>query len=139
MMISGTNYLGEKIISNKYIYSEHFLIWGWATWKRAWDLYDVDMKKWKEESVKLELKERYSNREFKFLSNRFDSFFKNYSDTWDIQWYFNCIYNKGLSIIPEANLVSNIGVQGTHSNEYYKTLFLKYGEMDTSKLFPLQK
>ena len=28
MMISGTNYLGEKIISNKYIYSEHFLIWG---------------------------------------------------------------------------------------------------------------
>ena len=33
MMISGTNYLGEKIISNKYIYSEHFLIWGWATWK----------------------------------------------------------------------------------------------------------
>ena len=24
--------------------------------KRAWDLYDVDMKKWKEESVKLELK-----------------------------------------------------------------------------------
>ena len=44
--------------------------------ERAWDLYDVDMKKWKEESVKLELKERYSNREFKFLSNRFDSFSK---------------------------------------------------------------
>ena len=123
MMISGTNYLGEKIISNKYIYSEHFLIWGWATWKRAWDLYDVDMKKWKEESVKLELKERYSNREFKFLSNRFDSFFKNYSDTWDIQWYFNCIYNKGLSIIPEANLVSNIGVQGTIQMSIIKLYF----------------
>ena len=65
--------------------------------------------------------------------------FKNYSDTWDIQWYFNCIYNKGLSIIPEANLVSNIGVQGTHSNEYYKTLFLKYGEMDTSKIISFKK
>ena len=46
---------------------------------------------------------------------------------------------RGLSIIPEANLVSNIGVQGTHSNEYYKTLFLKYGEMDTSKIISLQK
>ena len=104
------------------------MIWGWATWKRAWDLYDVDMKKWKEESVKLELKERYSNREFKFLSNRFDSFFKNYSDTWDIQWYFNCIYNKGLSIIPEANLVSNIGVQYS----FKKIIKLYFSNMEDS-------
>ncbi len=134
MMISGTNYLGENISSNKYFFSEHFLIWGWATWKRAWKYYDVEMKKWHDESVKQDLKDRYNKKEFDFLQKRFDSFFGSYSDTWDIQWYFNCIYKRGLTIIPESNLVSNIGVEGTHSKKYYKTLFLKYGNIQMDRL-----
>ena len=134
MMISGTNYLGEKIKSNKYFYSEHFLIWGWATWKRSWSSYDVEMKNWKKMSVKSELQKRYSKREFNFLENRFNSFFNSYSDTWDIQWYFNCILNRGLTIMPESNLVTNIGVEGTHSKKYYKTLFLEYGFIEVDKL-----
>ncbi len=139
MMVSGTNYLGENISSNKYFFSEHFLIWGWATWKRAWKNYDVNMKKWKDDSVKQELKKRYEKKEFNFLRNRFDSFFGSYSDTWDIQWYFNCIYNKGLTIIPESNLVTNIGVVGTHSKKYYKTLFLNYGNIEIDKLISPSK
>lgn len=134
MMISGTNYLGENISSNKYVFSEHFLIWGWATWKRAWKYYDVEMKKWHDKSVKQDLKDRYNKKEFDFLQKRFDSFFGSYSDTWDIQWYFNCIYNRGLTVIPESNLVSNIGVEGTHSKKYYKTLFLKYGNIRMDEL-----
>ncbi len=134
MMISGTNYLGEKVKSNMYFYSEHFLIWGWATWKKSWSSYDVEMKEWKKNSVKSKLKKRYSLKEYNFLKNRFNSFFENYSDTWDIQWYFNCINNQGLTIMPEANLVKNIGVEGTHSNKYYQTLFLEYGEIDVDNL-----
>ena len=139
MMISGTNYLGENIKSNKYFFSEHFLIWGWATWKRAWKTYDVEMNKWKNETTKIELRKRYSQKEFNFLSNRLNSYFSTYSDTWDIQWYFNCIYNEGLTIMPEANLVTNIGIEGTHSKKFYKTLFLKYGIIDTNKLSAPEK
>lgn len=139
MMISGTNYLGENIKSNNYFFSEHFLIWGWATWKRAWISYDVEMQNWKKKSVKLELKKRYNSKEYNFLCNRFNSFFKDYSDTWDIQWYFNCIYNEGLTVIPEANLVKNIGVEGTHSKKYYKTLFLEYGEIEIERLISPNK
>tara|TARA_Y100000741_G_scaffold357316_1_gene335036 strand:- start:634 stop:1539 length:906 start_codon:yes stop_codon:yes gene_type:complete len=134
MMISGTNYLGEKVKSNNYFYSEHFLIWGWATWKRSWNFYDVEMKSWKKESVKLELQKRYSSKEYNFLKNRFNSYFKDYSDTWDIQWYFSCVYNKGLTVMPEANLVTNIGVEGTHSKKYYDTLFLECGELEIEKI-----
>ena len=134
MMISGTNYLGEKIISNKYFFSEHFLIWGWATWKRSWKKYDVEMKKWKNTKVKNKLKKRYDRNEYNFLKNRFNSFFTDYSDTWDIQWYFACILNKGLTVMPEANLVSNIGIEGTHSKKYYKKLFLKYGKFQVNKI-----
>ena len=75
MMVSGTNYLGENIISNKYVYSQHYLIWGWATWKRAWQSYDVSMKNWLDENVKNKIKKRYNKLEYKFLNEKFNSFF----------------------------------------------------------------
>ena len=56
----------KKIISNKYFFSEHFLIWGWATWKRSWKKYDVEMKKWKNIKVKNKLKKRYDRNEYNF-------------------------------------------------------------------------
>lgn len=139
MMVSGTNYLGENIISNKYVYSQHYLIWGWATWKRAWQSYDVSMKNWLDENVKNKIKKRYNKLEYKFLNEKFNSFFSNYSDTWDIQWYFSCIENNGLTIMPETNLVTNIGMIGTHSTQYYKTLFLKKNEIDIDKIIPPKK
>ncbi len=138
MMISGTNYLGENIKSNKYFFSEHFLIWGWATWRRSWKLYDVEMNDWKKITVKKQIERRYNKKEYIFLKDRFNSFFEDYSDTWDIQWYFNCIYNKGLTVMPEANLVKNIGVEGTHSDKFYKTLFLEYGDIEVDKLISEQ-
>lgn len=134
MMISGTNYIGSGLVSNKYFFSEHFLIWGWATWKRAWKLYDVEMLNWQKDDVKKKIQNRYSEKEYKFLQNKFNSFLDDYSDTWDIQWYFACINNSGLTVMPEANLVSNIGIEGTHSNKYYKTLFLKHGKIEIEKL-----
>ncbi len=137
-MINGTNYLGLNK-SNKYFYSQHFLIWGWATWKRAWKHYDVEMKEWHNEVVKNKLKDRYSKQEFDFLNQRFNSLFQSYKDTWDIQWYFTCVINNKLAIMPEANLVSNIGIHGTHSNEFYKTLFLKVGEIDIKEIIPSTK
>ena len=134
MMISGTNYLGESIESNKYFFSEHFIIWGWATWKRAWKKYDVDMKAWHDEKVVLDIKNRFDKKTFQFLKSRFNQIFFDYKDTWDIQWYFACIKNKGLSIIPEANLIKNIGVEGTHSNKFFETLFLNYGKINIKLL-----
>ena len=134
MMISGTNYLGNNVKSNKYLYSEHFIIWGWATWKRAWSHYDVDMLAWKNKDVVTEIKSRFDEKTFKFLETRFNQIFLDYKDTWDIQWHFACIKNKGLCVVPEANLVKNIGIEGTHSKKFYETLLLDYGVIDMRKL-----
>ncbi len=133
-MICGTNYLGSKKISNEYFYSKHFLIWGWATWKHVWKKYDVNMKDWKLKKVRSRIKKEFSNEEYQFLSNRFDQLTLNYKDTWDIQWYFMCIKNKYLSVMPVSNLITNIGVVGTHSKKFYKTLFLKSGKIDIQNL-----
>ena len=47
---------------------------------------------------------------------------------------FACIKNKGLCVVPEANLVKNIGIEGTHSKKFYETLLLDYGDIDMRKL-----
>ena len=36
--------------------------------------------------------------------------------------------------MPESNLVTNIGIEGTHSKKFYKTLFLKHGTINMEKL-----
>ena len=35
---------------------------------------------------------------------------------------------------PETNLVTNIGISGTHSNKFYDTLHLKVGKINFKKL-----
>ncbi|MCX5679732.1 MAG: glycosyltransferase family 2 protein, partial [Candidatus Omnitrophica bacterium] len=45
--ISGTNYqLGKSRTDYSYFFSRYASFWGWATWRRAWRHYDVDMKSW---------------------------------------------------------------------------------------------
>ena len=46
MMIAGTNYLPSENLRVPFFFSEHFIIWGWATWRRAWQLYDLEMSSW---------------------------------------------------------------------------------------------
>ncbi len=49
------------------------------------------------------------------ISKMFDLAFTGEVDTWDIQWFFACLFNSGLSIVPAKNLVTNIGLEGTHT------------------------
>lgn len=119
MMICGTTYLPDKLngtISDSYFFSNYYPIWGWATWKRAWQLYDVDMKAWDSLKEEQQLKWLFPSP---VLADYYEEMFdmlKNGFDTWDIQWWFACIFNSGLSVVPKNNLISNIGITGTHSN-----------------------
>ena len=44
-VISGDNFqFGWRNTSDSYYFSKNCHIWGWATWRRAWERYDVEMK-----------------------------------------------------------------------------------------------
>ena len=133
-MISGTNYIGFKDTSNKYFFSKHYIIWGWATWRNAWKKYDVEMKDWSKQKIKNRIKKQHTSQEYKFLNEKFGQLTNEYKDTWDIQWYFTCVKNKWLTITPETNLVTNIGIRGTHSNQFYDTLHMKAGKINFNKI-----
>ena len=47
MLISGNNFqLGKERTRCSYYFSRFNHIWGWASWRHAWKLYDVDMSLW---------------------------------------------------------------------------------------------
>jgi len=134
MMISGTNYLSSTNTKMPYFFSEHYTIWGWATWRRAWQLYDVEMADWGPEFDIKFLKKKYKYHYiYKHFQNTFNALKKDYVDTWDIQWVFTCLSNHGLCVTPSVNMISNIGVNGTHwigltDSHFIPTLDLKLSQ-----------
>ena len=120
MMISGNDHR-LKVSENKksYFFSRHTQTWGWATWKRAWNYYDYEMKLWPEvRESKWLYQIMQDHRTAKYWTKLFDRCHQDKNkDYWDFQWTFCCLAQNALNIIPEHNLVSNIGfgeMGGTH-------------------------
>ena len=128
-MVAGTNLLGNNSKNQEsYYFSQYFSIWGWATWKRAWNEYDFYMRLWPEIKSKgiLTNKFKFKRKTLnKYWSNIFDRVFQGKIDTWDYQWFFACLINDGLSIVSKNNLISNIGYFGVHSNGDSKFLNMR--------------
>jgi hypothetical protein len=138
MTISGDNFLfGKKSAEYSYYFSRYPHIWGWATWRRAWKHFDVKISLWPEIKNGNWLNDLFHNRKLaKTLTTLFDKVHKGEIVTvWDYQWTFASLVQRGLTVIPNVNLVSNIGFlpEGTHTK---KTCRL--ADMPTEPmLFPL--
>jgi hypothetical protein len=111
MQICGSNLFNNKLnIDDSYYFSKYGPIWGWASWRRAWKYYDVNMKLWTEvRDKKLYLDFCLTKEESSQRLDLYDRLSQNKIDTWDYQWSFARMINSGLSITPHVNLISNIG------------------------------
>lgn len=91
-------------------------IWGWATWKRAWDIYEPDGRK-----LLNELTKRNLTHDFNFdgrcdITRMLEEQISGKIDTWDIQWCASAFLGNKLTLYPGKSLVQNIGYDcsGTH-------------------------
>lgn len=118
MMICGTNVLGEwKSNIQSYFFSYFTHCWGWATWKRAWNYYDVDMKLWPKPEVKDRVRDVIANdQHYLRCQKNFDSTYSEKVDSWAFRWFFTRLSQSSLSIIPGVNLISNIGFSEKATN-----------------------
>ncbi len=94
-------------------------IWGWATWRRAWEKYDFDIKQWPSLKTSGELTTWFAHpAAYERFSKVWDQYYRHEIDSWDGQWTFCCIAHHGLCINPTTNLITNIGFnsRGTHFN-----------------------
>lgn len=111
MSICGLNIqFGRQRSRYSYYFSHYSHIWGWATWRRAWQYYDVNMKIWPEIRDDNLLKNVLSHPHvIRYWTKIFQATYEKRIDTWDYQWIFACLIHSGLCVVPQINLVTNLG------------------------------
>jgi hypothetical protein len=117
-IISGNNFQKKQRSSSSYYFSAYGHIWGWATWRRAWNKYNLSLKGISNERFKECLNLYFhTKREIEYWYERFITMKYNPIDTWDYQWLFILWMNGGINILPNLNLVKNIGFneEATHT------------------------
>jgi hypothetical protein len=122
MHISGNNFLPHEEFSQySYLFSMYSINWGWATWKRAWKMFDYNMKQWPYIRDHKLLKNIIHDRAlFQFWQRNLEKVFRDGRDVWDYRWLLSCWVQNGLSILPSRNLVKNIGIgpDATHTKRH---------------------
>jgi hypothetical protein len=113
--ISGNCFLPEAIDKNySYNFSSIAHIWGWATWRRVWQNFDIRFPFWDEaKKDKVKRKSLFNSKREEIYFSTFIgdalSFRYNFS-VWDTQYFFLLRTQSQLSIYPSVNLVRNIGI-----------------------------
>jgi hypothetical protein len=110
MIISGFNkqetWNDEKY---DYFYSYFGGIWGWASWKRAWKLYDGEMKDLNYCVDNGCLKYLLGEKLGKIREKQMIETIENRIDSWAFPWGFARHVNSGLACVPSKSLIENIG------------------------------
>jgi len=92
-----------------YSFASFPLVWGWATWRRAWAHYDFEMSGWplfRDSGMTAGL--HASSRRRAHFRREWNGIHAG-NGTWDHQWQFTVMSQHGLSVYPATNLISNVG------------------------------
>jgi hypothetical protein len=122
-----------------YYYSSWIHVWGWATWRRAWNHYEYNVK-----GTDIIPLISVLRKEYNLTWKEIFFWWRNFArlkdiNTWDYQWIYSVWKNKGFAIIPQQNQVKNIGITegGTHSTTLsfdYKTIPIIEGIQHPQKI-----
>ncbi len=132
MHIGGSNFQNGLLRGKaSYYFSAYSHIWGWATWRRAWQKYDFRMPDFDLRESSIVLKSyQFKNDEIQYWNNIFSKIPLEFTpNTWDYQWMYAVLKSRGVSILPQKNLVKNIGFEGLTTHVFGDTkLFAKETE-----------
>jgi glycosyltransferase involved in cell wall biosynthesis len=136
--ISGNGYqFGLPRGDASYYFTSNILIWGWASWRRAWKKYDVSMKAWPSLRATRFLFARFGEpRAAAYWAKAFDAAFSGRT-AWDYPWTFSCWMDDGVGICPQVNLIENIGFdhQATGNiNTVHPTFINLYAKIPMGRL-----
>ena len=118
--VNGNNFNASELMPSPYSY--HFTyfsqVWGWATWRRAWQRYDVEMKLFSQfDHAQYYQHAGLSEPTFRKLRDKWMEAYEKQDEIWDYQWHFINLLEGGLVVAPRYNLISNLGFQeeATHT------------------------
>jgi len=111
MQISGTSFVSISGVNNaRYYVSAINDIWGWATWKRAWDLFEREVPEHDNQDLQDKLSKYFGDRKIvKWFTRYVEEAASPNSQVWSTQWTLSLIKNMAYTIVPQTNLVANVG------------------------------
>jgi hypothetical protein len=124
MSISGNNFQDCQVGEGSYYFSRITSIWGWATWRRSWLLLDLNLKEFASFKSSNQIKNIFNDS----LTRKFWlAKIEEGGNSWAFPWAFTHFLNNGLCIMPNKNLVTNIGFRagathGTNPNSILANL-----------------
>jgi hypothetical protein len=140
--ISGYNCFDRSYGDGDYFMMKQPLIWGWATWKRAWDQFNLSMptfEKYKQLGIQdsffddwlIKLLRTYHWNKIRTQNTKANK------NVWDMPYSYSIMSQAGLCITPNKNLISNLGFgdQGVHATLSWDSQSNKQRE---SLSFPLK-
>lgn len=119
IQVSGYMYPVKVDIEEDALFLPLCTSWGWATWQRAWQLFDPDAKGYVLVKADRALRKRFN------LDGAYDYFamledqLAGRIDSWAIRWYLSTFLFEGLTLYPKQSLVFNTGLDGsgTHGGQ----------------------
>lgn len=125
MHIAGSNVAADAIgpLKESYVFSRFSLVWGWATWRRAWLQMSIDLDGLEHfiefEGVKSLLPSRMAQV---YMLNKFRITRQGLNRSWAYAWFYSILNAGGLCIIPTKNLIENVGIGKTDATNTTATL-----------------
>ena len=113
MQVSGFMFPIPQTDQSGAFFLKYATSWGWATWKRAWQLLDRDtnaFSKLKQNPAAIDAFNVNGAYDHFHLLERVQS---GQSTAWDIRWYLTIFERNGLTLFPRTSLVDNIGFDGS--------------------------
>lgn len=87
--------------------------WGWATWKRSWDLFCSDGKALLNEIEKRNLRKEFDfNNSYPYL-RMLKHQIEGKNNSWAVRWYASAFLHNKLTLYPGRSLVQQIGLDGS--------------------------
>jgi hypothetical protein len=133
--ITGFNYpLDNNTIPDQTFFLKGTECWSWATWRRGWDLFEIDAQKLYDE-----LNERNLFYSFDFNGNYGyskmlkETIKRNHS--WAVKWYASAYLSDKYTLFPKYSLVENIGDQGTNQSQNNRKLLGAIQNNDSKFVF----
>lgn len=111
MAVTGDNFQrGRRRGEAAYYFSKYPHVWGWATWRRAWERYEPDIPFWSLWKKSTEWRQAMPDLwERRYWERIFDRVASGQSNSWAYPWTAALWRHGGLTATPNANLVENIG------------------------------
>ncbi len=137
--VNGFNFFNlQSNERDSYHFSRHMDVWGWASWRRSWQRYDLRLAPYRDRIDSIIENSSMTPYTKKVVK---DSALKSIEQlsTWDFQFFITSLANNWLNIVPRERLIVNVGQNDqnavhTAGYNYYAREFAMSGNID----FPIK-